>query len=99
MTDFDQVLTIAYEHKLSALLSAVGLSIAAYVVYNAFLSPLRDVPGPLSARTGLGSYMARRAMMQDIGWKLQSLHDQHGTVVRIGRNTVSIADPAVIPEL
>lgn len=81
------------------ILAISTLLLAAYVLYNLFFSPLSKLPGPLSARTGVGSWLTRRALKWDFGWKLLEQHDALGPVVRTGRNTVSVCDTTAINEL
>ncbi|BGO92808.1 hypothetical protein NBRC10512_007927 [Rhodotorula toruloides] len=94
-----QVLDLASEHLALSLGLTVLASLASWAVYNAFFSPLADVPGPLSARLGLGSWMSNRALSYDMGWKLAEQHDKHGAAVRVSRNMVSLVDPSVIGEI
>ena len=81
------------------IVSVSGLLLAAYVLYNFFFSPLANLPGPLSARTGIGAWLTRRALKWDFGWKMLEEHDKRGPVVRTGRNTVSVCDTTAINEL
>lgn len=80
---------------------ALGLlaSLAFYVFYNLFLHPLASIPGPLVARTGLGSWLTVRALKWDLGPALLAQHDKYGPVVRTGRNTVSVCDREAIDVL
>lgn len=94
-----QVVDFASEHLPLTLALTVLASLASWAVYNAFFSPLADVPGPLSARLGLGSWMSNRALSYDMGWKLAEQHEKHGAAVRVSRNMVSLVDPAVIGEI
>ncbi|GAA5969021.1 hypothetical protein JCM21900_006346 [Sporobolomyces salmonicolor] len=89
----------AAEHPTLALLCSVFASLLTYVVYSCFFHPLADVPGPLSIRLGLGSWMTSRALKRDMGWKLEELHNEYGPVVRCARNMVSLVDPSAITEI
>lgn len=94
-----RVAELASEHLPLTLALTVLVSLASWAVYNAFFSPLADVPGPLSARLGLGSWMSTRALKYDMGWRLAELHKKHGAAVRVSRNMVSLVDPSVITEI
>ncbi|GEM06298.1 cytochrome P450 [Rhodotorula toruloides] len=94
-----QAVNLASEHLPLTVVLTILASLASWAIYNAFFSPLADVPGPLSARFGLGSWMSSRALKYDMGWALAELHKQHGTAVRVSRNMVSLVDPSVITEI
>ncbi|KAK4056590.1 hypothetical protein OIO90_002438 [Microbotryomycetes sp. JL221] len=99
--DMTTVVALKSEHVLqSAAVMALAflLSTICYIVWSALLHPLRSLPGPLQAKLGLG-WMSTRALKEDFGWKLAAEHAKHGTIVRIGRNTVSISDPNAIQQL
>ncbi|GAA6053327.1 hypothetical protein JCM3770_004114 [Rhodotorula araucariae] len=93
------LLSYAQEHLPLAVIATVLASLATYALYNLLLHPLAGVPGPLSARLGLGSWMSARALQHDMGWKLAELHERHGKAVRVARNLVSVVDPAAIGEM
>ncbi|PYH45067.1 cytochrome P450 [Aspergillus saccharolyticus JOP 1030-1] len=81
---------------LSALASfniALGLSIA---VYRYFFHALRRFPGPRLAR--LSALWSIKAAVIDAKWHLrvQELHRQYGTFVRIKPREISINNPAAI---
>ncbi|POY70792.1 hypothetical protein BMF94_6204 [Rhodotorula taiwanensis] len=80
--------------SLDALASSAGLVLGVVVLTCYFLHPLAGIPGPLRAQSGLGGWQTVRAAKRDFGWKLAELHDRHGAFVRIGRNSVSVVDPA-----
>ncbi|CAK7200053.1 hypothetical protein SEUCBS139899_002741 [Sporothrix eucalyptigena] len=70
----------------------VVLGFLARIVYNLFLHPLRDVPGPKwFAASGLAQY--RMYGSGDAHKILRDLHIQYGDMVRIGPNDVSFAAP------
>jgi len=65
------------------------------ILYNAFLSPLRTIPGPpISRLTPLWiwyhSYLGHEARL------LTSLHAQHGPIIRIGPRECVISDGAAL---
>lgn len=86
-------------HPSLVVVSSLAVAFASYVAYNLFFHPLAGVPGPLSARTGVGAWLTRRALLHDMGWKLEQQHDRHGLIVRTGRNSVSICDPSAVGEM
>ncbi|GJN90092.1 hypothetical protein Rhopal_003091-T1 [Rhodotorula paludigena] len=85
-----------------AALAVAGSLLAAllsYVAYSFWLHPLAGLPGPLSAKLGVGAWTTRRAAKRDIGWKLAELHQKYGKFVRIARNEVSVCAPEAIVDL
>lgn len=75
------------------LLAAAVLAVAQLVVASL---KLKGIPGPIMARfTDIWRFRAMRSK----GWpaRLVALHRQHGKLVRIGPNHVSVSDPAAIP--
>ncbi|BGP36564.1 hypothetical protein JCM10449v2_000465 [Rhodotorula kratochvilovae] len=93
------VLSYAQEHLPLTLAATLLVSLATYALYNLLLHPLAGVPGPLSARLGLGSWMSARALQHDMGWQLAALHERYGKAVRVARNLVSVVDPTAIGEM
>ncbi|GAA6029328.1 hypothetical protein JCM8097_003622 [Rhodosporidiobolus ruineniae] len=81
------------------LLTSAVAALIAYVSYSFFLHPLATLPGPWSARLGIGAWMTRRAASRDFGWKLAELHERYGAFVRVGRNEVSVVDPQAVTDL
>ncbi|KAL7936156.1 cytochrome P450 [Trichoderma chlorosporum] len=72
--------------------SAFFVASIVYVVYQCFFSPLASFPGPFAAKLT----KAWRAYATYRGrWHrdMIDLHRRHGSVVRIGPNELSIADP------
>jgi len=67
-----------------------------YFLYNLFLHPLSRVPGPLSARLGIPIWRFLHAYRRDYCWAEKAIHDQHGPIVRLGPNFVSITDPSAV---
>ncbi|KAH9211562.1 cytochrome P450 [Leptodontidium sp. 2 PMI_412] len=76
----------------------VFLAVISKIVYQVFFHPLRHIPGPFWAKV-FGSYMkvseARARRAQD----LFDLHQKYGSVVRVGKNEVSISTPTVYREI
>lgn len=64
-------------------------------IYRLFLNPLNKFPGPYWARLG-NIYMSLHFRNSDAYYKLQALHDQHGRIVRIGSNDLSITHPSIM---
>ncbi|PYI14220.1 cytochrome P450 [Aspergillus violaceofuscus CBS 115571] len=73
--------------------ASLGLSIA---VYRYFFHALRRFPGPRLAR--ISALWSLKAAVVNAKWHLrvQELHRQHGTFVRIKPREISIDDPAAI---
>ncbi len=85
------------------MISPAGLVLLALVAAVAYVARvvaaswrLRAIPGPFLARyTDAWRFRAMRSP----GWsaRLIALHNQHGRLVRLGPNHVSVSDPAAIP--
>ncbi|KAI0974801.1 isotrichodermin C-15 hydroxylase [Xylaria arbuscula] len=81
--------------NIGTLALAVVLSIfiwqTATAIYNVYFHPLRDIPGPLLQRASPLPWALQhsRGVMAH---KTQKLHEQYGSVVRIGPNHVSFTD-------
>ena len=73
-------------------LASIYLSL---LTWRLFLNPLNQFPGPYLARLGniSTSILFRNS---DAYYKLQDLHAQHGRIVRIGSNDLSITDPTIM---
>lgn len=64
-------------------------------LYRLFFHPLASIPGPFFAKlTSL--WYVYRSYRGDVTSHVRKLHRKHGKVVRIGPNTVDIADGAVL---
>jgi cytochrome P450 len=74
---------------------AVWAVFAAYVVYQLYLHPLADYPGPLLARLTSG-YDVYHAYIGDKHILFYHLHQKYGTVVRYSPNSLSINHPAAL---
>ncbi|GAA5879225.1 hypothetical protein JCM8547_003937 [Rhodosporidiobolus lusitaniae] len=96
----DPLVAAAYnDHFYTTLLGTPALVLVCYVAYSFFFHPLAGLPGPLRAKIGLGGWLTARAFKRDVGWELAKLHEEHGRLVRVGRNTVSAVDPDAVIEL
>lgn len=79
---------------------AVGLAVFAglgllYNLLAALLSPLRKVPGPVSARfTNL--FYLNRVRHGRFHHENKALHRKYGPVLRLGEDLVSIDDPSAL---
>lgn len=62
------------------------------IVYNLYLHPLRNFPGPISSRASTIPWAIRHATGVQ-AFHTQKLHDKYGPVVRIGPNHLSFTDP------
>ncbi|GAA5991507.1 hypothetical protein JCM10908_005736 [Rhodotorula pacifica] len=80
-------------------LTLILASLSTYIAYSYFFHPLAGLSGPLRAKTGLGGWMTIRAAKRDFGWELANLHERFGPIVRTGRNSVSVVDPAAVNDL
>ena len=76
----------------SNLLSYAGAALLAYVLWLLRSSPLKNVPGPFLAKlTNIWRMVVvASGKSHEI---LLDLHKQHGSIVRIGPNVLSLADP------
>ncbi|KAM5349257.1 hypothetical protein ACJ41O_005764 [Fusarium nematophilum] len=72
----------------------VGL-IVACVLYELFLSPLRQIPGPFLAKF-TDFYRAALTHLGNVDGKKREWHKRWGSAVRVGPNAVSISDPDLI---
>lgn len=83
--------------------SATALSFLAgaygsLMVWRLFLNPLNKLPGPYWARLG-NIYMSVNLRNSDAYYKLQSLHEKYGRIVRIGSNDLSVTDPTIMEDV
>ena len=79
-------------------LALIVLYTLATTIYNLFLHPLRNIPGPPLAR--VSRLWARVGNFH--GCKSERVHDAHrkyGPVVRVGPNEISFADPAAVRDI
>lgn len=74
-------------------MSGVLLSI---LFYRAFFHRLRHFPGPLFARLSQWNHVWHIKDKVNHYKRLDELHKQYGEFVRIGPNTLSIADPTIV---
>lgn len=62
----------------------------------AFKTGLRQVPGPWIARFS-GVYRLSLVLNGKAPEKYRRVHDEYGSIVRVGPNHVSVSDPLAIP--
>jgi hypothetical protein len=63
-----------------------------YNVWNYFRSSLKNIPGPFLAKlTNLWRLVLVSGRQSPLTFR--KLHDRHGSIVRIGPNVLSLADP------
>jgi len=63
-----------------------------YDVWSYFRSPLKNIPGPFLAKlTNLWRLVLVSGRQSSL--TLRELHNRHGSIVRIGPNVLSLADP------
>lgn len=72
--------------------------VASITSYRIFFHPLRHIPGPLSCKVSMWTWVyadwnGTRAHI------IRELHEKYGNIVRIGPREVSCANPAAIPLL
>lgn len=96
---------LTQEHRTSRLLTlslASSLAVILYVVltcfYNYFLHPLRRFKGPPLARVSklwsrIGNFHGRKSH------RIHEAHLKYGSVVRVGPNEISFADPVAVREI
>ncbi|EXK26433.1 hypothetical protein FOXG_17420 [Fusarium oxysporum f. sp. lycopersici 4287] len=77
---------------LAGAVAATTVLCIGYVVYNIFLHPLRNFPGPLLCRAS-PLYRHYKFLRGDLLFETQRLHEQYGPVVRIRPNELSFIDP------
>ena len=65
---------------------------------TAFRTGLKELPGPILARFS-GLYRLSLVLAGQAPYEYRKLHEQYGPIVRTGPNHVSIADPAVVPQV
>lgn len=73
-------------------------TLGSYVIYQRFLSPLSNIPGPFWASlTRL--WLARKVCQND--WHKQdvALHKKYGPIVRIGPDEVSVTDLVALKQI
>ncbi|KAH7195432.1 cytochrome P450 [Fusarium oxysporum] len=89
------ILDLFLEHPWAYLTAAVVGLLVTKLLVNKYGNGLNGIPGPaLASFTDLWRFLdvyRRRPEVTQI-----ALHEKYGTVVRLGPNTVSIADPAAI---
>ncbi|TXC02463.1 hypothetical protein FocTR4_00014957, partial [Fusarium oxysporum f. sp. cubense] len=91
----EMILDLFLEHPWAYLTAAVVGLLVTKLLVNKYGNGLNGIPGPaLASFTDLWRFLdvyRRRPEVTQI-----ALHEKYGTVVRLGPNTVSIADPAAI---
>ncbi|KAF5710897.1 pisatin demethylase cytochrome P450 [Fusarium mundagurra] len=89
------ILDLFLQHPWAYLTAALIGLLATKLLINKYGNGLNGIPGPaLASFTDLWRFLdvyRRRPEVTQI-----ALHEKHGSVVRLGPNTVSIADPAAI---
>ncbi|OAA41414.1 P450 monooxygenase 1 [Cordyceps fumosorosea ARSEF 2679] len=72
-----------------AVAGVVAVYLCAATFYNVLLHPLRDIPGPILFRASVlpKSYYMIGGILQ---FKVKSLHDEYGAIVRIAPNEISV---------
>ncbi|KAF4534195.1 Pisatin demethylase [Lasiodiplodia theobromae] len=79
-----------------------SVSLAAFclgwIVYQRFLSPLSQIPGPFWASISRLWYL-RKINAEDMHRYTKKLHDRYGPIVRIAPNECSVCDPQAWKEI
>ncbi|KAI8660037.1 hypothetical protein NCS56_01222300 [Fusarium sp. Ph1] len=94
-------LNVQASHFATAAMALCGLGILQVVLsclYNFFFHPLRNIPGPPLARISrlwsrIGNFHGRKSE------RIHEAHVKYGSVVRVGPNELSFADPTSVPEI
>jgi cytochrome P450 len=90
---------VARAPKVVALLTALlVVRVLTTILYNLFLHPLRKIPGPPLAKVSrlwarIGNFQGRKSE------RIHAAHQKYGTVVRVGPNELSFADPAAVRDI
>ncbi|KAJ1916070.1 hypothetical protein IWQ60_008226 [Tieghemiomyces parasiticus] len=79
-------------------LATVLGTLASWVIYHAFLSPLCHVPGPFFCRILPAALHPQLYMGRHYVW-VTEMHRRYGPLVRIGHQAVSVIDRASIREI
>lgn len=90
------LLALLEEVSLARVLLSLVLSTAAWFLYSLVLHPLSSIPGPLSARLGLPTFLAGANSRGRLAQALRDAHDTYGSVVRIGPNHVIVTDTEAV---
>ena len=87
-------------HVTTILYGLLGLLVAriAWLCYNSFSSPLRNIPGPFLSRFSRLWY-ARQVSKGHFEKENLELHIKHGKVVRVAPGHYSIDDPAAVKQV
>ncbi|KAF4539081.1 putative cytochrome P450 oxidoreductase [Lasiodiplodia theobromae] len=72
------------------------LLVVAYVAYTRYFTGLSHIPGPGIASIS-NFWKINAAWHQDMPKRNIALHREHGPLVRIGPNMISVDDPAALP--
>ncbi|RDW61326.1 cytochrome P450-14 [Coleophoma crateriformis] len=76
--------------------TALSLSI---LTYRIFFHPLRNFPGPFSAKLSKFTHVLRVAKDSDNFRRANELHKKYGEIVRVGPNELSIIVPEAVPAI
>ncbi|KAL7627061.1 hypothetical protein AAE478_003837 [Parahypoxylon ruwenzoriense] len=78
-------------HLGAALVVCVAIILISRIIYNIFLHPLRNFPGPLAGRA-TNLWRASKSVSGDMPQTVKQLHDKYGPVVRISPNELSFIE-------
>ena len=82
----------------SFLVAASILLVAAYVVYQRYISGLAAIPGPVAASLSRW-WLVKYTRQGDLHRQTLRLHEYYGPLVRIAPNEVSVANPSAIKQI
>ncbi|KAL8346708.1 hypothetical protein RB598_000550 [Gaeumannomyces tritici] len=77
-------------HWMTSVVLGAAAIVAFSVVYNCFLSPLANIPGPFLAKIS-PLWLMRAAWRRRLNQDIKSLHDRYGPVVRLSPSELSFA--------
>lgn len=85
-------------HTLGGLVLLISVYALGTLLYNLFLHPLRNIPGPPLAKVSrlwarVGNFHGCKSE------RVHAAHQKYGSVVRVGPNEISFADPAAVREI
>ena len=86
--------TVVEYLQLHPVLLCIGL-VVLYLASVRYAGPFRVVPGPFLASIS-GMWMAKEVSQGTLPWDMIDLHKQHGPLVRIAPNEVSVSDAAAV---
>jgi len=90
--------TYALSKVIGWLILAVFLRIVSSMIHNAFISPLKAIPGPIISSVSYLLISIRRPKGRVFEWFYQ-MHRQYGNVVRVGPNLVLFSSKEAVRQI